>query len=105
MRHVQAPFLDTVFQRYYTRQALPVLTARNRMYLFWKRKPLAGLVVLLVPPIIASILNIRRVDLESYKQSAFGRSLHDYMTPLMVAMRLLGTVIPKPPRNPSQSHV
>jgi hypothetical protein len=63
------------------------------LYLFWKRKLLAGLVVLLVPPIIVSALIIKWVDLEAYKQTAFGRYLRAYMTPLVVAVRLLGTVI------------
>ena len=51
------------------------------LYLFWKRKLIAGFVVLLVPPIIASTLIIKWVDLEAYKQSAFGRYLRTYMTP------------------------
>jgi hypothetical protein len=46
------------------------------LYLFWKRKLLAGLIVFLVPPIIVSTLIIKWVDLEAYKQSAFGRYIH-----------------------------
>lgn len=63
------------------------------LYLFWKRKLIAGFVVLLVPPIIASTLIIKWVDLEAYKQSAFGRYIRAYMTPPVVAMRLLGTIV------------
>ncbi len=63
------------------------------LYLFWKRKLIAGFVVLLVPPIIVSTLIIKWVDLEAYKQSAFGRYIRAYMTPLVVAVRLLGTVV------------
>ncbi len=63
------------------------------LYLFWKRKLLAGFVVLLVPPIIASTLIVKWVDLEAYKQSAFGRYLRANMTPLVVMVRLLGTVV------------
>jgi hypothetical protein len=58
------------------------------LYLFWERKLLAGLVVLLVPPIIVSTLIIAWVDLEAYKQSAFGRYMRASMTPLVVAVRL-----------------
>ena len=47
----------------------------------------------MVPPIIVSTLIIKWVDLESNKQSAFGRYLRAYMTPLVVAVRLLGTVV------------
>jgi hypothetical protein len=61
--------------------------------LFWQRKLLAGLVVLLVPPILASTLIIRRFDLEAYKQSAFGRYLPMYMTTFAVMVRLPGTVM------------
>jgi hypothetical protein len=43
------------------------------LYLFWKRKLLAGLLVALVPPVIASALIMSLVDLEKYKQSAFGK--------------------------------
>jgi hypothetical protein len=63
------------------------------LYLFWKRKLIAGLVVLLVPPIIVSTLIIKWVDLEAYKQSAFGRYIRAYMTPLVVVVRILGTVV------------
>jgi hypothetical protein len=63
------------------------------LYLFCKRRLLAGLVVLLVPPVIVSTLIIKWVDLEVYKQSAFGRYIRTYMTPPVVAVRLLGTVV------------
>jgi hypothetical protein len=63
------------------------------LYLFWKHKLLAGMLVFLVPPIIASALVMRLANLETYKQSAFGRYIHDYMTPSAVAIRVLGTVI------------
>jgi hypothetical protein len=49
--------------------------------------------VILLPPIIASLLIIRWVDLEPYKHSAFGNYLRTYMTPSVVAMRVLGTII------------
>jgi hypothetical protein len=63
------------------------------LYLFWKRRLLAGMVVLLVPPVIVSTLIIKWVDLEMYKQSAFGRYIRTSMTPPVVAVRLLGTVV------------
>jgi hypothetical protein len=63
------------------------------LYLFWKHKLLAGMLVFLVPPMIASALVMRLANLETYKQSAFGRYIHDYMTPSVVAIRILGTVI------------
>ena len=63
------------------------------LYLFWKRKLIAGLVVLLVPPIIVSTLIIKWVDLEAYKQSAFGRYIRAYMSTFVVVVRILGTVV------------
>lgn len=62
-------------------------------YFFWKRRLLSGLLVLFVPPIIASTLVMRLADLEQYKQSAFGKYIHAYMTPPVVGARILGTVI------------
>jgi hypothetical protein len=47
----------------------------------------------LEPPIIVSTLIIKWVDLEAYKQSAFGRYIRAYMTTPVVAVRLLGTVV------------
>ena len=63
------------------------------LYLFWKHKLLAGMLVIVGPPVIASTLIMRLANLETYKQSALGRYICDYMTPFAVAMRILGTVI------------
>ncbi|HLI07166.1 MAG TPA: hypothetical protein VKV40_11415 [Ktedonobacteraceae bacterium] len=62
-------------------------------YFFWKRRLLAGLLVLFVPPLVASTLVMRLANLEQYKQSAFGRYIRAYMTPPVVVARMLGTVI------------
>jgi hypothetical protein len=63
------------------------------LYLFWKHKLLAGMLAALVPPVIVSTLLMRLADLEKYKQSAFGRYIRDSMTPSVVAIRTLGTVL------------
>ena len=63
------------------------------LYLFWRKQWLAGLAVMFVPPVIASALIINLVDLDPYKHSPFGRYVRDYMTPLVVAVRVLGTVV------------
>ena len=63
------------------------------LYLFWKHKLLAGMLVFLAPPMIASALVMRLANLETYKQAALGRYILDYMTPSAVAIRILGTVI------------
>ena len=63
------------------------------LYLFWKRKLLAGMLVFLVPPVVVSMLIMRLVNLEGYKESAFGRYIRSYMTPPVVTVRILGTVV------------
>ena len=63
------------------------------LYLFWRHKLIAGLVVMFVPPIIASLLIMKLVNLETYKQSAFGRYIRIYMTPSVVMVRILGTAL------------
>ncbi len=62
------------------------------LYLFWKHRLLAGMLVLLVPPVIASMLIMRLANLEAYRRSALGRYIREYMTPSAVALRILGTV-------------
>src|SRR5258708_12570119 len=64
------------------------------LYLFWKHKLIAGLVVIFVPPILASALIIRLANLETYKQSAFARYVRLYMTPPVVLFRFLAPVMP-----------
>jgi len=63
------------------------------LYLFWQHRLIAGLAVMFIPPVIVSALLIRLANLEPYKQSAFGRYVRVYMTSLVVAVRLLGTVV------------
>lgn len=63
------------------------------LYLFWKRKLIAGLAAAFIPSIIASALIIALIDLEKYKQSPLGKYIHTYMTPGAVGMRILGTII------------
>ena len=62
------------------------------LYLIWKRKLVAGLLVLF-PDLVVSLLIMRWVDLEPYKHSAFGAYLRTYMTPSVVALRVVGTII------------
>lgn len=63
------------------------------LYLFWQRRLLVGMLVLLLPPIIVSTLIMNLADLEKYKQSALGRYIRTYMTTPVVIVRILGTVI------------
>ena len=48
---------------------------------------------MLIPPVIASTLIMKWVNLEAYKRSAFGKYIRSYMTPFVVGLRALGTII------------
>lgn len=63
------------------------------LYLFWKHRLLAGMLVFLVPPVIASTLIMQLANLEAYRKSVLGRYIREYMTPSAVALRILGTII------------
>lgn len=62
-------------------------------YLLWSHYLLAGLLVSIIPSIIASYIIIRYVGLEKYKRSAFGIYVKRYMTGLMQTIRLSGAAI------------
>jgi hypothetical protein len=62
-------------------------------YLFWKRKPVAGLTAMFVPPVVASALIMHTADLERYERSAFGKYIRVHMTPRAIALRVFGTII------------
>jgi hypothetical protein len=64
------------------------------LYLFWRRKLVAGLIVGVVPPMIVSFLLMRFANLEPYKQSSVGRYISVAMTPSAIMMRVLGTIVP-----------
>ncbi len=63
------------------------------LYLFWQRKLVAGLMVCLIPPIIVSFLLMKFANLEPYKKSNFGKYISVAMTPLAIALRVLGTIV------------
>jgi len=60
------------------------------MYPLWQHK--LALVIALVPPHIVSFVLIRFADLETYKQSAFGKYIRKYMTRQAEAIRLAGYI-------------
>jgi hypothetical protein len=63
------------------------------LLLLWRHRLQAALLVTFVPPIFASALIIRYVDLEPYKRSPFGRYVRLYMTREMEGVRLAGYLI------------
>jgi hypothetical protein len=64
------------------------------LYLFWQRQLVAGLIVTFVPSVIVSAAVLRFANLLPYKQSAFGRYFHRYMTSSVVTVvRLFGLLV------------
>ena len=63
------------------------------LYFFWQHEPAIALVIALAPPILASAIILHFADLESLKQSAFGRYVAQHMTPAMQAVRFGGYVL------------
>ncbi len=62
--------------------------------LLWRHRLAAGLLVRLVPALVASSVLMRRTDdLEQLRASAAGRYVHDHMTPQAQGVRALGDVI------------
>jgi hypothetical protein len=58
------------------------------LYPLWQHDLAVALVIMLVPPPVASWLVMRYADLEPYRHSAFGRYIARYMTHRMEAVRL-----------------
>lgn len=65
-------------------------TGTFAFYLLWRRRLGPALVVTFLPAFVVSGALMRWGDLESRKQSAFGRYVKQYMTPAMQAVRLAG---------------
>jgi hypothetical protein len=63
------------------------------IYFLWQRRLLVGLLVALLPPVVASALIVRLANLEPYRDSAAGAYVKHYMTPAAVALRMLGTCV------------
>jgi hypothetical protein len=70
-----------------------ILASLVSLYFFWQHKFLVGLILHLVPPIIASLVVIYAVDLEPQRQSAFGQYVKRTMTYRMETTRLIGDIV------------
>lgn len=70
-----------------------VSTALISLYFFWQREVLSGLLVGIVPSLIASFVIIAFANLEKYQRSPLGRYLAKYMTRWMQGLRLLGQFV------------
>ncbi len=69
------------------------ITTIPTLYLLWQHDLILGLLVAFVPSLAASILLIRLVNLEKYKQSKFGKYLSNYMTKTMQTLRFVGFIL------------
>jgi hypothetical protein len=70
--------------------ATDITSSLVSLWMFWNHLLGWGIVVTFVPPIVASALVIRFVDLEPLRESRAGRYLSRYMTPATQAARLAG---------------
>ncbi len=60
---------------------------------FWEHQLLVALLIVLIPPAIASFILIRLANLEPYKESSFGKYVRKYMTRPMEMVRLAGYIL------------
>jgi hypothetical protein len=60
--------------------------------LLWRRRPAAGLLAAIGPPVLASTLLLRR-DLDRWAQMAAGRYMLEHMPPWMQAARAASAVV------------
>jgi hypothetical protein len=63
------------------------------LYFLWRHQLGLALVVMLVPPPLASFLVMRYVNLEPYRQSALGKYIARSMSHAMEAVRLAGMAV------------
>ncbi len=63
------------------------------LYGLWLHALAPALVVMFVPPIVASLIIVRWVNLEKYQGSAFGKYVSQSMTHAMELVRLAGMAV------------
>jgi len=63
------------------------------LYFLWQHNLIAALIIMFVPAITVSLLMVRYLDLEKYKQSPFGRYVRVYMTRFIEIVRLAGYLV------------
>ena len=70
-----------------------IIASLVSLYFFWQHKLFTGLILHLVPPIIASFAVIYAFDLEPQRQSALGQYVKRTMTHGIEAIRLIGDIV------------
>ncbi len=63
------------------------------LYFLWQHNLVVALIIMFVPAIAVSLLMVRYLDLEKYKQSPFGRYVRVYMTRFIEIVRLAGYLV------------
>jgi hypothetical protein len=85
-------------QRYLVHQVHPaklatdVVASMLSTALLWRRRPVAGLLVAIGPPGLASALLLRR-DLDRWARTAAGRYVLEHMPPSMQAVRTASAIV------------
>jgi hypothetical protein len=67
--------------------------ACGSLCLLWRHQLAFALVVMLAPPVLASLLLMRYANLEPYRQSAFGKYIARSMSHAMEGVRLAGMAV------------
>lgn len=70
-----------------------ILSGFLATYLAWQHNVVWFLLLIFLPSIIISYIIMQWVDLESIKESRFGKYIDKYMTSRMEAVRLLGQIL------------
>ena len=73
--------------------ATDISAAVLSLYLFWQHALISGILVAIIPPVIASTVIIKWAPLERYKHSALGQYIDRYMTNAMRLIRLGGMIV------------
>ena len=73
--------------------ATDISTSLISVDLFWQHDILSGLIVGIVPSVVASVVIIRFVDLDRYRRTSFGAYVGKYMTRNMQALRAVGQIV------------
>jgi hypothetical protein len=70
-----------------------ISTAVFTLYLLWRHYLISAIFVAIIPSIIVTLIIIGTVELEKYKESAFGRYIKKYMTRAMELVRFAGYAV------------
>lgn len=69
------------------------VTAFASLWFFWRHDWVPALFILFVPSVIVTLILVSYANLDRLRQSAFGRYIGVYMTPLMQLTRFAGMFI------------